>query len=199
MPRSYSPAGAAGSNKLVGKPSVGGVIQRRARPCPTACALPWAEQRFERPLHRARARAERQGQRRTRPRLAIRQQRQHLGVRLLRQRRQHRDVAPARVSRKPPSTASMPASGPKRLAQPADLDAQPRAMRFVGVSGAEGARQQFPRVAAPGQASAERAQRARTAPAGFAAPPPRRPRRPHAGRRRSPARPRRAAPRPRRA
>ena len=62
---------AAGSNKVVGNPGTGGAIQRRARPRPKRLHLACPSQSVERALHGARAGAERERQRRTRPRLAV--------------------------------------------------------------------------------------------------------------------------------
>ena len=109
--------GAAGSNKVVGKPGAGGAVQRRARPRPIACALPSARQRLERALRGARAGAERQRQRRARPGFAVGQQRQHVGMRVVARRRERDDLAAAARlrARNRRSVASIPATAASAL------------------------------------------------------------------------------------
>ena len=71
------------SNKMVGKPGTGGVIQRRARPRPSDCTLPAAASDTERPLHGALAGPERDREGRARPRLAIGEEGEHPRMLLL--------------------------------------------------------------------------------------------------------------------
>ena len=135
-------AAGAGSNKVVVNPGTGGVIQRRARAAAERLHLAGRGKRVERPLHGALAGAQRQRQRRARPRLAVGEEGEH---------RPHAPLRPAAPARRPRGrgaapaqtlalSRSRPASVAQLLAQPPDFDAQPRAMRFIGVPGAEGAR-----------------------------------------------------------
>jgi hypothetical protein len=120
----------------------GGVIQRRAGLADRLHLAPRREV-VERALHGALAGSKRQRQRRARPGLAVGEQRQQRGVLLVARPRQHGDVE--RVERRQREAAGGGVDAGdlgKRLAQAADLDAQPRAMRFVGMPGAEGASQQ---------------------------------------------------------
>ncbi len=123
-----------GSNKPVGKPGTGGVIQRRARPCPNDCTLfDRASSSSARCTVRG-ARPQRQRERRARPRLAVGEDGEHRGVLLLDGTCQHEDVA--RLARRQHKTLLRRADIGQRLelgAEPPDLDAQPRAMRFIGV------------------------------------------------------------------
>ena len=88
---------------------------------------------LERALHTALAGSQRKRQARARPRFSVAQQGEHRAMLLLDRSRQHHDVAcVARHQRKPALRRAHGSDRSEHPAQPSDLDAQPRAVRFVG-------------------------------------------------------------------
>ena len=76
--------------------------------------------------------AERQRQRRTRPRLAVREQCEHRRMRLVRGRGEYSHIAGAAGYQRKAVLGCVDAGEqPKYFAQTADFDAQPRTMRFI--------------------------------------------------------------------
>ena len=149
-----------GSNNVVVNPGT-----RRRHPAARASAaerlhLARRRERIERPLHGALARAQRQRQRRARPRLAVGEEGEHRA-----RAPRLRPAAPARRPRgrgaassaKPSLRRADAGKRPQQRAQPSDFDAQPRAMRFVGVLPAERARDEHVPRHIAGPRFAERA------------------------------------------
>ena len=102
-----------------------------------------ALQCVERTLNRALARSERHREAGAGPAFAIGEHGEHVRMRVLDRLCQHDDfVGPARREREASLRGADGGERPKHPAKPADFDSKPRAMRLVGVSRSERAREQ---------------------------------------------------------